>query len=79
MVHLASVASKCCGRPGSNVFLFVLTAMRFALLEAKVALAKLLLEADLDLSPGHEEVVLETANGLLRPKEGLMLVLKPVQ
>ena len=67
---------------GSQVVMssfLLLTAMRFALLEAKVALAKLLLEAELDLPPGHEEVVMETANGVLRPKEGLMLVLKKVQ
>lgn len=54
-------------------------AMRFALMEAKVALAKLLLEAELELSPGHEKVTLETVNGMLRPKSGLLLVLKPVK
>lgn len=57
----------------------LLTAMRFAMLEAKVALAKLLLEAELDVPPGHEETAMETANGLLRPKGGLMLLLKKVQ
>lgn len=53
--------------------------MRFALLEAKVALSKLLLEAELKAAPGHEEVALETANGLLRPKEGVVLVLKQIK
>ena len=53
--------------------------MRFALLEAKVALAKLLLEAELEVPPGHEEIAMETGNGILRPKEGVKLVLKPVQ
>lgn len=54
-------------------------AMRFALMEAKVALAKLLLEVELEVAAGHEELVLETVNGLLRPKEGVMLLLKPVK
>ncbi|XP_063856584.1 cytochrome P450 3A11-like [Scylla paramamosain] len=54
-------------------------AMRFALMEAKVALSKLLLEVELEVAPGHEEMVLETVNGLLRPKEGVMLLLKPIK
>lgn len=54
-------------------------AMRFALLEAKVVLAKLLLEAELELAPGHEELVLETSKSQLRSKHGLKLVLKPVK
>lgn len=57
----------------------MLTAMRFALLEAKVVLAKLLLEAELELAPGHEELVLETSKSQLRSKHGLKLVLKPVK
>ena len=76
---MASVASKCCGRPGSNVFLFVLTAMRFALLEAKVALAKLLLEVELEVPPGQQELVTESQGGLLRSKDGVKLVLKSVK
>ena len=67
------------GRPWSNVFLLVLTAMRFALMEAKVALTKLLLEAELEVAPGHEEVTLDTVNGMLRSKDGVMLILKPVK
>ena len=56
-----------------------LTAMRFALMEAKVALTKLLLEAELEVAPGHEEMALETSGGLLRSKDSVMLVLKPVK
>ena len=52
--------------------------MRFALLETKVALAKLLLVAELEVPPGHEEMAMETSNGLTRPKD-VMLVLKPVK
>ena len=61
------------------MFLLVLTAMRFALMEAKVALTKLLLEVELEIAPGHEELDLETNNGLMRSKGGVMLVLKPVK
>ena len=59
------------------MFLLVLTAMRFALMEAKVALTKLLLEAELEVAPGHEEVAVITRIAL-RPKDGVMLVLKPI-
>ena len=60
------------------MFLLVLTAMRFALMEAKVALAKLVLETELELPPGHEEIILESNGGLVRPKDGLNMVLKPI-
>ncbi|XP_071540340.1 cytochrome P450 3A41-like isoform X1 [Panulirus ornatus] len=50
-------------------------AMRFALLEAKVALAKMILAADLQLAPGHEEIVLEFGTGVMRPRNGVHLVL----
>lgn len=63
----------------NNVFPLLLTAMRFALLEAKVALAKLLLEAEIELAPGHESLVLSAQGGLMRPKEGVMLLLKPLK
>ncbi|KAK8388285.1 hypothetical protein O3P69_020346 [Scylla paramamosain] len=53
-------------------------AMRFALMEAKVALAKLLLEAELKLAPGHEEVTIISSIAL-RPKDGVMVVLKPLK
>lgn len=62
----------------SKVFPLVLTAMRFALMEAKLALAKLLLEAELELAPGHEEVTL-ISRIALRPKDGVMVVLKPLK
>lgn len=52
--------------------------MRFALMEAKVALAKLLLEAKMELAPGHEDLGLEASSGLLRPKDGINLLLKPL-
>lgn len=55
------------------------TAMRFALMEAKVALAKLLLEAELELAPGHEELVLQTSMSHLRCKNEMNFVLKPVK
>ncbi|XP_050716917.1 cytochrome P450 3A41-like [Eriocheir sinensis] len=54
-------------------------AMRFALMEAKVALAKLLLEAELEPAPGHENLVVTNAGGLLRPKDGVKLLLKPLK
>ena len=60
------------------MFLLVISAMRFALMETKVALAKLLLVAELEVPPGHEEMAMETSNGLTRPKD-VMLVLKPVK
>ncbi|XP_050717042.1 cytochrome P450 3A41-like [Eriocheir sinensis] len=53
-------------------------AMRFALLEAKVAVAKLLLEAEVEPAPGFK-LVLETNIGLLGPKGGMNLVLKPIK
>lgn len=62
----------------SSVFL-IPTAMRFALLEAKVALAKLLLKTELELAPGHEQLVLETSKSQLRPKHGVKLLLKPIK
>ncbi|XP_045609181.1 cytochrome P450 9e2 [Procambarus clarkii] len=53
-------------------------AMRFALMEAKVALAKLVLAADLHLSPGHKELKISSSPFILRPEEGVNLVLKPI-
>lgn len=52
--------------------------MRFALMEAKVALTKLILKAELELAPGHEKLTLSGGNGLLTPEGSVMLVLKPV-
>nr|XP_053654484.1 cytochrome P450 9e2-like [Cherax quadricarinatus] len=52
-------------------------AMRFALMEVKVALAKLLLKAELRLWNGHEELKLEWSPFLLRPG-GVNLVISPL-
>ncbi|XP_045604561.1 cytochrome P450 9e2 isoform X2 [Procambarus clarkii] len=53
-------------------------AMRFALMEAKVALAKLVLAADLQLSPSHKELKISSSPFILRPEGGVNLVLKPI-
>lgn len=53
--------------------------MRFALMEAKVALSKLLLKVEMEPAPGYEELVLGTDNGLLRPQGGATLVLKHIK
>ncbi|XP_066966835.1 cytochrome P450 9e2-like [Macrobrachium rosenbergii] len=54
--------------------------MRFALMEAKVALAKLVLRADLKLAPGCDEIVLEGGNSaVLRPKNGIDIILTPLE
>ncbi|KAG7156545.1 cytochrome P450 6a20-like [Homarus americanus] len=55
-----------------------LLAMRFALMEAKVALGKMILAADLQLAPGYEEMEVEFGVGILRPKNGVNLILKPL-
>ncbi|KAK7080460.1 Cytochrome P450 3A4 [Halocaridina rubra] len=53
--------------------------MRFALMEVKVALAKLVLAAEMKLAPGSEELILEGGNSsFLRPKYGVNLILKPL-
>ncbi|XP_063607463.1 cytochrome P450 9e2-like [Penaeus indicus] len=52
-------------------------AMRFALMEAKVGLAKMLLATDMKLAPGHEEIKFDFGFGLLRPRDGVNLVLTP--
>ncbi|XP_050717040.1 cytochrome P450 3A31-like [Eriocheir sinensis] len=54
-------------------------AMRFGLMEAKVALAKLLLEAELEPAPGYEELAAQTTRGVMRPKAGVLLKLKPIK
>lgn len=53
--------------------------MRFGLMEAKVALAKLLLEAELEPAPGYEELAAQTTRGVMRPKAGVLLKLKPIK
>ncbi|XP_042886027.1 cytochrome P450 9e2-like [Penaeus japonicus] len=54
-------------------------AMRFALMEVKVGLAKMLLASDIKLSPGHEEIETDFGIGLLRPKDGVQLILNPLK
>ncbi|ROT79404.1 Cytochrome P450 9e2 [Penaeus vannamei] len=54
-------------------------AMRFALMEAKVALAKMLLASDIRVAPGHEEIKTDFGMGLLRPKDGVNLLLTPLK
>ncbi|XP_042864014.1 cytochrome P450 9e2-like [Penaeus japonicus] len=54
-------------------------AMRFALMEAKVGLAKMLLASDISLAPGYDEMKIEFGFGILRPKDGVQLVLKPLK
>lgn len=51
--------------------------MRFALMEAKVALSKLLLAADLEVVPGHENIKLDENGFLLRPMDGEKLKITP--
>ncbi|XP_064107332.1 cytochrome P450 9e2-like [Macrobrachium nipponense] len=53
-------------------------AMRFAQMEAKVAIAKLVLAADLKIPPGKEELVLSTGGFLLKPAKELFLLLEPL-
>ncbi|XP_047493181.1 cytochrome P450 3A24-like [Penaeus chinensis] len=54
-------------------------AMRFALMEAKVGLAKMLLATDIKVAPGHDEIKFDIGFGLLRPKDGVNLVLTPLK
>ncbi|XP_064107333.1 cytochrome P450 9e2-like [Macrobrachium nipponense] len=53
-------------------------AMRFAQMEAKVGIAKLVLAADLKIPPGKEELVLSTGGFLLKPAKELFLLLEPL-
>ncbi|KAK4324074.1 hypothetical protein Pmani_005259 [Petrolisthes manimaculis] len=52
-------------------------AMRFALMELKAAVASLVLEVDLQLVPGHEEIILDHSPIILRAKHGIPLIMKP--
>lgn len=54
-------------------------AMRFALMEAKVALAKMVLAVEMKLKPGHEELKLINGPGILRPGKDLQLILTPLR
>ncbi|XP_069948650.1 cytochrome P450 9e2 isoform X2 [Cherax quadricarinatus] len=53
-------------------------AMRFALMEAKVALAKLLLKVELHLKSDFQEVRLAKSPIILTPEGGVHLVIKPL-
>lgn len=53
-------------------------AMRFALMEAKLALARTVLEFELRCAPGHEELELSLAPGIMRPKEDVFVTLTPI-
>ncbi|XP_069946204.1 cytochrome P450 9e2-like isoform X2 [Cherax quadricarinatus] len=52
--------------------------MRFALMEAKVALAKLLLAAEIHLDKNHTELKTGKSLLVLRPDEGVNLVITPI-
>lgn len=52
--------------------------MRFALLELKVALANMILELDMELVPGREEISFDVSPIVMRPKDGLPLIVKPI-
>lgn len=53
--------------------------MRFATMEAKVALAKLVLVADMQLAAGHEEVEACWNGFLLSPKHKVRLHVVPLR
>ncbi|KAK7074659.1 hypothetical protein SK128_004597 [Halocaridina rubra] len=53
-------------------------AMRFALMESKLALAKLVLAADLSVEPGHELSYI-TAGGIVQAKNGIPVVITPLR
>lgn len=52
--------------------------MRFALMEAKVALAKMVLAAEMSLANKDEKLQLVTGGGVTRPKYGVKLILRPI-
>ncbi|XP_047493754.1 cytochrome P450 6k1-like [Penaeus chinensis] len=53
-------------------------AMRFAQMEAKLALARTVLEFELRCAPGHEELEMSFTPGIMRPKEDVFVTLTPV-
>lgn len=63
----------------ANKYTIIIPAMRFALMEAKVALAKMVLATDMKVAPGHEEMELSTGPGILRPAKGVELILTPLK
>lgn len=52
--------------------------MRFALMEAKLALAKVFLEYEVSCVPGQEQLILSQQLGLMRPSSDLSLVFTPL-
>ena len=56
---------------------FLSPAQRFALMETKLAIAKLVLNFQMMLAPGYEEVKIMKKPGVLRPQDGILnIVLK---
>ncbi|XP_042893135.1 cytochrome P450 9e2-like [Penaeus japonicus] len=53
-------------------------AMRFALMEAKLALARTVLEFELRCAPGHEDLEFSFVPGIMRPKDDVFVTLTPV-
>ncbi|XP_045128845.1 cytochrome P450 3A31-like [Portunus trituberculatus] len=53
--------------------------MRFALMKAKLALAKLLLNFQISCVPGEEELQLDTTPGLMKPAKTTRLVFTPLE
>lgn len=62
----------------STSFFSPSSAMRFALMEVKAALAHLVLVADLQLAPGQEELQFENSPLTLRPSNGVTMLLTPL-
>lgn len=48
-------------------------------MEAKIALAHLILAAEFKPAPGHEDLKFENSPFMLRPSGGVMLVLTPLK
>ena len=48
-------------------------------MEAKVALAQVILAAEIKVAPGHEKMELQDSPFLMRPKNGVVLLLTPLE
>lgn len=53
--------------------------MRFALMEAKLALARLVLKFELSIAPGSEEMQYESTLGVMRPSDEIKLIFTPTE
>ncbi|KAK3850882.1 hypothetical protein Pcinc_042438 [Petrolisthes cinctipes] len=53
--------------------------MRFALMEAKLALAKMVLNFEMSCEPGKEEIDMDSSIGLMRPSEECSLIFTPLE